>query len=224
MMMQPEDTWLNNDHVNHSNWKEVVPKLYKYCYFLTKNKWDGEDIAQETLYKALMNYRNHDEWSSALLHKIAYHHWIDQIRKREREALFSEIEIQEKTDDGSEMCSELIENLSNKLTPKQLVTFVLKEAFQYKISEIAILLNMSETGVKALLNRTRSRINELSTTGIKSYWTDHMYEKLYPVLVHSLNTQDPAALIQLLPILSFSTTGSSKTPSASSSNVLSMAA
>ncbi len=222
--MQMEDSLIKKDQVNHRNLKEVVPKLYKYCYFLTKNKWDGEDIAQETIYKALTNYRDHDVWSSALLHKMAYHLWIDQIRKREKDALFSEIDIEDKTNTANELCSELIESLSHQLTPKQLVTFVLKESFQYKISEIAVLLDMSETGVKALLNRTRTRMKKLSNTGIESYWTDEMYDTLYPVLMHSLNTQDPATLIQLLPIISLSISISSKTPSVSPSNVLSMAA
>ncbi len=39
---------------------ETLRNLYKglqpYCRFLTRNKWDGDDLAQESLVRAVQNY------------------------------------------------------------------------------------------------------------------------------------------------------------------------
>ncbi|WP_225049478.1 sigma factor [Priestia megaterium] len=66
-------------------WNEHYPKLQQYCRFLTQNAWDGDDIAQETYLKAQRYKGEEHNLSSALLNKIAYHHWIDLLRKRKRE-------------------------------------------------------------------------------------------------------------------------------------------
>ena len=123
-----------------------------------------------------------------------------------------------------EFCSEWLEKLLKQLTPKQFITFVLKEAFQYKISEIAVLLNMSDTGVKALLNRSRLKVKKLSDTGVDSFWAEAIQESLLHTIVHSIHTQDPSELIKMLPILLNPKVSSFKTTYASPSSVLSLAA
>ncbi|HDR5138843.1 TPA: RNA polymerase subunit sigma-70, partial [Bacillus anthracis] len=42
----------NHIDMNHSNITFLIEQygeLKRYCTFLTKNKWDGEDLAQETV-------------------------------------------------------------------------------------------------------------------------------------------------------------------------------
>ncbi|WP_226657773.1 sigma-70 family RNA polymerase sigma factor [Pseudalkalibacillus hwajinpoensis] len=210
---------INDERVHEKNLDEVLCKLYRYCHHLTQNKWDGEEIAQETIYKALKNYKNHDHWSSALLKKIAYHEWIDRLRKQEKEALLSEIDLPDDVMVDQEICSEWLEKLLAQLTPKQFVTFVLKEAFQYKISEIAALLKMTDTGVKALLNRSRLNMRKLCNSGMDHDWSEDTQQMLLHVIVKSVHIQDPSALITLIPILI-----NPKTTHSSPSNVLSLAA
>ncbi|EOO35352.1 hypothetical protein IIU_02297 [Bacillus cereus VD133] len=51
----------NHIDMNHSNINFLIEQygeLKRYCTFLTKNKWDGEDLAQETVCKVLRKYRN----------------------------------------------------------------------------------------------------------------------------------------------------------------------
>lgn len=201
---------------------EIVPKLTKYCEFLTKNKWDSEDIVQETLLKTLLHYDDHKRWNASLVKKIAYHLWIDHIRKKEKESLLSEFEIPVETKSVSEEEMDWLKPLFQMLTPKQLVAFVLKEAFQYKITEIADLLDMSDTGVKALLNRARIRVNNLNRNGNDIYWSEELEATLYPLILHAISNQDPSILIDLIPSI-FATSVLSK-HSASPSNVLSLAA
>ena len=53
----------------------------KDTVLLTKNKWDGEDLAQETVCKVLQKYRNKDICMT-LVYKIARNRWLDQIKSK----------------------------------------------------------------------------------------------------------------------------------------------
>ena len=116
----------------------------------------------------------------------------------------------------------------DKLTPKQLISFVLKEAFQYKISEVASLLNLTETAVKALLNRSRSTLKKISCDEwgeSESYGEDTLQKELNAILFRSLKAQDPSLLIAYIPtLIATGTFHMMAAPSPSSSSVLSMAA
>lgn len=180
---------------------ELVEKLQHYCLFLTKNKWDGEDLCQESIFRALKHYPDQEKWSSPLLKKMAYHAWVDKIRKQSKEMLGDVPEQLEEQkgagDDGT------LEKLTKKLTPKQLITLVLKEAFQYKISEIASLLNMTDTAVKAILKRTRARLETLTehdeSSSNQGYWEGNLQDDMLTSLQDSIKTQDPSRLIEQLP-------------------------
>jgi DNA-directed RNA polymerase specialized sigma24 family protein len=79
---------LENDEKSvEAFWMEYYPKLQRYCRFLAQDIWDGDDIAQETFLKALKYNPYQQKMSSALLNKIAYHHWIDLTRKRKTKPL-----------------------------------------------------------------------------------------------------------------------------------------
>lgn len=193
----------NEGQPNDEVMEELVPKLYRYCYFLTKSKWDGEDLAQESICKALSHYPA-QQWRSSLLNKIAYHLWVDKVRKQSKESIGEIPEVKaEETKEGISL--ETIEKLSRKMTPKQLVTFVLKEAFQYKISEVAEVLGMTETAVKALLNRSREKLKKFSDdgdgSGVQTYWNETLQEELNAILFRSLMAQDPSLLLAYIPIL-----------------------
>lgn len=64
--------------------REVYPELLRFCRFLTQNNWDGDDLAQETVLKAMQGYGKKTEITTALLKTIARHSWIDTIRKRKK--------------------------------------------------------------------------------------------------------------------------------------------
>lgn len=169
-------------------------KLQQYCRFLTQDSWDGDDLAQEAILKAIKHYEP-KEINPQLLKKIAYHQWIDTVRKRKREEPNHPI-------DGNEMfscCSKIdtVELLMERLTPKQAVVFLLKEGFNYQSREIAGLLGMAETAVKAILYRARKRLDRNGgLQGVESVEDEQEKQLLASVLNDSLRTEDPAILIE----------------------------
>ena len=67
--------------------REVYPELIRFCRFLTQNNWDGDDLAQETILKAMQGYGKKTEITTALLKTIARHSWIDTITKKKKRIL-----------------------------------------------------------------------------------------------------------------------------------------
>ncbi|WP_160718851.1 sigma-70 family RNA polymerase sigma factor [Bacillus sp. USDA818B3_A] len=191
-----------NSEKEENHWIEYYPKLQRYCRFLAQNKWDGEDIAQETYLKALKYHRH--QMSTALLNKIAYHHWIDQLRKREHETLGDELDLSshEITKQLDEVTT-AVELLIQKFTPKQAVIFLLKEAFQYQLKEIAEILGTTEIAVKASLHRGKKRLEkgteEEESFSVNSFWEEDEIEQLSDLFYESLKAQDPSVLIEAIP-------------------------
>ncbi len=184
--------------------EELYPNLKKYCYFLSKNKWDGEDLAQQSILKALEYYGS--EITQPLLKKIAYHQWIDTTRKRKNVLLDETPDKVSRT--GFESIFHIRDFLIKSLTPKQLVIYVLKEGFDYKSKEIADLLDIRETAVKSILFRARKQLekrkdedeNDLSDL----YWDDVGEDLLSKVIYQALYLNDPSTLItqvRLIPAL-----------------------
>lgn len=183
-----------------SFWVEHYPKLQRYCHFLAQNKWDGEDIAHETYLKALKYSNRQQKMSSALLNKIAYHHWIDMLRKRKHETMESNLENQFQTQQLDDP-SNSVDLLLKQFTPKQAVIFMLKEAFQYQLKEIADILDTSEMAVKSNLHRAKKRLDNETwqSASIESYWIEEDRELLSELFNEALKTQDPTVLIKAVP-------------------------
>ncbi|MFP7477947.1 sigma factor-like helix-turn-helix DNA-binding protein [Terribacillus saccharophilus] len=178
--------------------EEVLDKLSQYCLYLTKNKWDSEEVMQEAVVKTITKYSKEPfPPPVSLLKKIAYNAWIDRIRKQKKEKLVSE--IQDFASARKKYNEWQIQPL-NKLTPKQLIVFVLKEAFQFQSAEIAALLQTNESAVKSLLHRGRTNIiSETIHPLVQSSWEDLNQEELLELVDVSLNREDPAVLIRFLP-------------------------
>ncbi|NRD79464.1 sigma-70 family RNA polymerase sigma factor [Bacillus sp. BRMEA1] len=180
-------------------WMEHYPKLQRYCHFLAQNPWDGDDIAHETYLKALKYCTQKNKLSSALLNKIAYHHWIDQLRKRKNEKIGAEDELAQGVMlyDFDEMAHS-VDLLLKLLTPKQAIIFLLKESFQYQGKEIAHILGTTEMAVKASLNRAKKRLakEERQTSSVETFWNEEEREQLEQLFYSALKNQDPSILIK----------------------------
>ncbi|MEH7238679.1 RNA polymerase sigma factor [Bacillus sp. JJ1562] len=179
---------------------ELYPMLRRYCQFISQNSWDGDDLVQESLIKAWKHYKHQPTISKALLNKIARNEWIDTVRKRNKESL--EAIPDDGYDDSVhiEERFEAVQQLINKLTPKQAVIFVLKEGFQFQISEIAKLLNTNETAVKAAIYRAKQRMEKKDGNSlIEQYWIEEDREQIQKVFHETFRTQDPSILIRTIP-------------------------
>lgn len=181
-------------------WIDFYPKLKKYCHFLAQNKWDGDDIAQETFVKAL-KYSGNKMMTPALINKIAYHHWIDIVRKRKRET--TEFDSEWISDDLPATSTGVVELLLKHFSPKQAVILLLKDGFLYQSKEIADILSTTEMAVKASLHRAKKRlekgINEEKSLSL--IWDEEEREQLALLFQESLEAEDPSVLIEALPSL-----------------------
>jgi RNA polymerase sigma factor (sigma-70 family) len=194
-------SFTEEDHSKKEEWiARHYPQLYQYCQFLSQNKWDGEDLAQETIMKTIQHYHDKQNISPALLNKIAYHHWIDMVRKRKHEIVGMLMEERAGEQEAGHVWQmEMIESLLKQITPKQAVVLVLKEAFLYRIGEIAEILDTTETGVKSILFRAKRRMDHVEHSGESRFhdflWDEADQLKLLKLIKHSFYFQDPTILI-----------------------------
>ncbi|WP_408009779.1 sigma-70 family RNA polymerase sigma factor [Pseudalkalibacillus sp. A8] len=193
---------VQNDKVKTIEIEELYSKLKRYCHFLSQNKWDGDDLAQETMFKAMERYGDRTELNGPLLKKMAHNLWIDQLRKRNREVIGS---MPEEIDRDTNNFDDLVEQLVSELTPKQSVIYTLKEAFRYQISEIAEIFGMTETAVKAVLNRARKRLAKIASDGnddsipVIGHMSEEDDGELTRTLIQAIRSEDPSVLIKLIP-------------------------
>lgn len=183
--------------------EELYPRLRRYCQFISQNRWDCEELVQESLLKALNHYQNYSELSPALLNKIARNEWIDNIRRRSKELLQ---DFPDQEYNGAKQIEdrfEAIQELLAVLTPKQAISFALKEGFQFQLTEIAEVLNTTETAVKATIYRAKQRIEKNEETYfnplIEQYWCLEEREQIEKLLLEALANQDPTKLIKSIP-------------------------
>ncbi|MGD6993723.1 sigma factor-like helix-turn-helix DNA-binding protein [Sutcliffiella horikoshii] len=178
-------------------------KLLRYCLFLTKNEWDGNDLAQETMAKTIQHYSHPAVISQGLLKKVAYNKWIDIVRRRQKEIL-QDVLKEEVYQHHMEKALIITDTLLTHTTPKQAVIFFLTEAFDFQSTEIASMLGTTEGAVKAALHRTRKRINKKEAPNsdlIESLWSEEEKEILPHLFQESLQEEDPGVLIDALPAI-----------------------
>ncbi|QVY60874.1 sigma-70 family RNA polymerase sigma factor [Cytobacillus gottheilii] len=183
---------MKRSSANEKQLVELYPDLKRYCCFLSKNEWDGNDLTQETMLKAIKHYGEGAQITKALLHKIAYHHWIDMLRSRQKEHVAFLLEEGTAKDN---LILETVETVVEKLTPKQAIMFTLKEGFQYKLTEIAELTGISETAVKSSLHRAKERLKKEESFA-ENYWNEEDRDEFSILLKRSLMLENPSLLIE----------------------------
>src|SRR5262250_2597167 len=140
------------------------PSLHRYCARMTGSVMDGEDIVQEALFEA---YRKLDKFDDSRplkpwLFRIAHNRCIDFLRKRgvrigaESAAMSPDmVEPKEPVVLG---LGQAVEHLVTSLPPKGRACVLLKDVFDYSLEEIAELVDSTIGGVKAALNRGRTKL------------------------------------------------------------------
>jgi RNA polymerase sigma-70 factor, ECF subfamily len=140
------------------------PSLHRYCSRMTGSVLDGEDVVQEALFQA---YRKLDTFDDALplkpwLFRIAHNQCIDLLRRREvrreAEAAARMPDTVEPAEPTGPILGQAIEHLVMGLPPKERACVLLKDVFDYSLVEIADLVDSTVGGVKAALNRGRSKL------------------------------------------------------------------
>lgn len=193
------------------------PALWEYCVRLTGSPWDAEDLVQDTLLRAFARlghvYQPLDH-PRAYLFRIATNGWIDEMR-RARIPLGDPGELEAVPTEGSGdlglRSREALGHLVRHLPPRQRVTFLLSEVFDFRDREIGGMLGISTGAVKALLHRARgalkASLGDTAAPGrgggegggsLPVATVDPSLRKVLDAFVDAFNRRDPDALASLL--------------------------
>src|ERR1700726_4728674 len=146
---------------------QLRPRLHRYCSRMTGSVLDGEDVVQDALFEA---YRKLDQYDDTRplapwLFRIEHNRCIDFLRRR---GVRVEAETSAMTPDSVMPAhasvlgvGRAIEQLVMSLPPKERACVLLKDVFDYTLEEIAELVGSTVGGVKAALNRGRSKLAAL---------------------------------------------------------------
>ncbi|MFD0669859.1 RNA polymerase sigma factor [Cohnella sp. GCM10027633] len=146
--------------------KPHMDDLRKYCAYLTKSRWDAEDLVQETLVRTLQYFKNVEprQGTKPFLFRVARNLWIDQIRAKRRRgenAVFDNDDALACTDSDYGEVRSLIEWMANKFPRRNIQFWLLANYFGYAMHEISELTECSVSNVKTVLYRTRHRLHSL---------------------------------------------------------------
>jgi RNA polymerase sigma-70 factor, ECF subfamily len=129
---------------------------------------DGDDVVKEALFEA---YRKLDQFDDTRplkpwLFRIAHNRCIDFLRARgvrvEAETAAMESDAVEPAESAVLGVGRAVEQLVTSLPPKERACILLKDVFDYSLEEIAELVDSSVGGVKAALNRARTKLAQSS--------------------------------------------------------------
>jgi len=139
------------------------PDLHRFCRSLTGNVWDAEDLTQDTLLRAfakLAELSHPIDNPKAYLFRIASNLWTDRFRRPEPLAPESPATVP-----GPERNAEVRDaarHLLQLLPPQERAAVVLKEVFDFRLEEIATILQTSVGAIKAALHRGREKLSATS--------------------------------------------------------------
>jgi RNA polymerase sigma-70 factor (ECF subfamily) len=147
--------------------------VYNLCYRMLNERGEAEDAAQEAFLRAYAHLERYDEARSfrTWLLSIASNHCIDRLRKRRltwlsideglpaHPALHSDAEEPEDAVITSER-NQLIQGMLAELSPEYRAAVVLRYWYDMSYTEIAELLNTTESAIKSRLFRARQNLAE----------------------------------------------------------------
>ena len=175
---------------------QLRPSLHRYCSRMTGSVMDGEDVVQEALFEAYRKLDKFDD-SRALkpwLFRIAHNRCIDFLRKRgvrvEAETAAMVPDAVEPADPAVLGLGRAVEYLVTSLPPKERACVLLKDVFDYSLEEIAELVDSTVGGVKAALNRARTKLAAAPASSKTTRSVDPELTRVMKLYVDRFNRRD----------------------------------
>ncbi len=171
------------------------PSLHRYCARMTGSVMDGEDVVQETLFEA---YRKLDKFDESRplkpwLFRIAHNRCIDFLRRRGvRDEADAAVAVPEAIQPPEPVfgTGKAVEHLVLTLPPKERACVLLKDVFDYSLEEIAELVGSTVGGVKAALNRARTKLAESSPEAQQARTASPALKRVMQLYVERFNRRD----------------------------------
>jgi RNA polymerase sigma-70 factor, ECF subfamily len=140
------------------------PALHRYCARMTGSVTDGEDVVQDALFQAYRRLETFDDTRpmAPWLFGIAHNQCIDFLRRHGvRKEAETAATVPDRVEPSVPIGPELgraVEHLVLNLPPMERACVLLKDVFDYSLEEIAGMVGSTVGGVKAALNRGRSKL------------------------------------------------------------------
>ncbi|MBM7582584.1 RNA polymerase sigma-70 factor (ECF subfamily) [Caldicoprobacter guelmensis] len=152
-------------------------KIYNYCYRMTNNKEDAEDLAQEVfikVYKNLKSFKGNSKIST-WIYRIAYNTCIDKYKKGSKVDTVSLNPGKDEDAVGIELVSgdplpeeEVIKKERYRklqaciaaLKPEYKTVIILRDIQNYSYEEIAEILQVPLGTVKSHISRARAALSD----------------------------------------------------------------
>lgn len=182
--------------------EDIGEGLWKYCRYLTGSPWDGEDLYQETMLKALggLYQRWHPTNLKSYLYRIATNTWIDQCRKRKKEiGRLTELDggIIEEISDHFDI-EEALEHLFYLFTPRQTAVFLLMEVFQFTADEVAGIVKTTPGAIYATTRRVRDKLKRTELAPLKAHENSKKNHKIIQAYLKAFNQGDVEGILRLI--------------------------
>ncbi|GAF64782.1 putative RNA polymerase [Bacillus sp. TS-2] len=179
-------------------YRSFYPQIYHYCLHLVGEKWEAEELAQETFLKAGVIQDSTKAINTSYLKKIANSMWIDRWRKNSK---ISTVPIDQELlkQEEKEYFGELevaLTILVSSLTSRQQLLILLIDVYQFKSAEIASYLKTTEGAIKSALYRARERLKKHHFNNDNKGLDDNQALRV-STLIEIMRNQDIESLIML---------------------------
>ncbi len=144
---------------------EITQKsVFRFCFFLSKNREQADEFCQETYLKAMDHFKNlkNEEASLDWLLKIAKNLFLDYFRstKRHSEILNENANVFENSSAMPEAALDVRTALSH-FDPEDRSLLILIDLENYSYSEAAHTMGLSEDAVRSRIHRIRQNFAKI---------------------------------------------------------------